>query len=105
MLVNTCAVRDNAEQRVIGRLGELQHYKRPAACWAWWAAWRSGWDRRCWSRCPRWTSWPGPTPIATSAQLVPRRAPGSGSSDTEFRSWEHYEDVPAGSGDRRRRRS
>src|SRR5918994_6369645 len=29
MLVNTCAVRDNAEQRVIGRVGELQRYKRP----------------------------------------------------------------------------
>jgi tRNA-2-methylthio-N6-dimethylallyladenosine synthase len=28
MLVNTCAVRDNAEQRVIGRMGELQRYKR-----------------------------------------------------------------------------
>src|SRR3954471_3081911 len=28
MLINTCAVRDNAEQRVIGRLGELQRYKR-----------------------------------------------------------------------------
>ena len=27
LLVNTCAVRDNAEQRVIGRLGELQRYK------------------------------------------------------------------------------
>ena len=29
MLVNTCAVRDNAEQRVIGRVGELQRFKRP----------------------------------------------------------------------------
>ena len=29
MLVNTCAVRDNAEQRVIGRMGELQRHKRP----------------------------------------------------------------------------
>src|SRR5258705_5101156 len=29
MLVNTCAVRDNAEQRVIGRVGELQRHKRP----------------------------------------------------------------------------
>ena len=28
MLVNTCAVRDNAEQRVIGRVGELQRHKR-----------------------------------------------------------------------------
>ncbi|MGH7532924.1 MAG: tRNA (N6-isopentenyl adenosine(37)-C2)-methylthiotransferase MiaB, partial [Gemmatimonadales bacterium] len=24
LLVNTCAVRDNAEQRVVGRVGELQ---------------------------------------------------------------------------------
>ena len=29
MLVNTCAVRDNAEQRVLGRLGELQRHLRP----------------------------------------------------------------------------
>ena len=28
MLVNTCAVRDNAEQRVVGRVGELQRFKR-----------------------------------------------------------------------------
>ena len=28
MLVNTCAVRDNAEQRVVGRVGELMRYKR-----------------------------------------------------------------------------
>lgn len=28
MLVNTCAVRDNAEQRVIGRMGELKGHKR-----------------------------------------------------------------------------
>ncbi|MBL8984898.1 MAG: tRNA (N6-isopentenyl adenosine(37)-C2)-methylthiotransferase MiaB, partial [Gemmatimonadetes bacterium] len=27
MLVNTCAVRDNAEQRVVGRVGELQRHK------------------------------------------------------------------------------
>src|SRR5258706_9271888 len=30
ILVNTCAVRDNAEQRVIGRVGELQRFKRPS---------------------------------------------------------------------------
>ena len=29
LLVNTCAIRDNAEQRVIGRLGELKRHKRP----------------------------------------------------------------------------
>jgi len=28
VLINTCAVRDNAEQRVIGRVGELQRHRR-----------------------------------------------------------------------------
>src|SRR5947208_9625455 len=28
-LVNTCAVRDHAEQRVLSRLGELKRFKRP----------------------------------------------------------------------------
>ena len=28
-LVNTCAVRDHAEQKVLSRLGELKAYKRP----------------------------------------------------------------------------
>jgi tRNA-2-methylthio-N6-dimethylallyladenosine synthase len=46
MLVNTCAVRDNAEQRVIGRLGELQRYKRDGDVW------RNAWVRDSWPRCP-----------------------------------------------------
>lgn len=29
ILVNTCAIRDHAEQRVIGRLGELRRYMKP----------------------------------------------------------------------------
>src|SRR6185436_19036056 len=29
MLVNTCAVRDHAERRVLGRMGELKRHKRP----------------------------------------------------------------------------
>src|SRR2546421_9872608 len=29
LLVNTCAVRDHAAQRVLGRMGELERYKRP----------------------------------------------------------------------------
>jgi tRNA-2-methylthio-N6-dimethylallyladenosine synthase len=28
VLVNTCAVRDNAEQRIVGRLGDFYHYKK-----------------------------------------------------------------------------
>src|SRR5437667_12448597 len=29
ILLNTCAIREHAEERVIGRLGELARYKRP----------------------------------------------------------------------------
>ncbi|HEY7861121.1 MAG TPA: tRNA (N6-isopentenyl adenosine(37)-C2)-methylthiotransferase MiaB, partial [Gemmatimonadaceae bacterium] len=29
ILVNTCAIRDHAEQRVIGRLGELKRFMKP----------------------------------------------------------------------------
>ncbi|MDR0787659.1 MAG: MiaB/RimO family radical SAM methylthiotransferase [Gemmatimonadota bacterium] len=29
ILVNTCAIREHAEQRVIGRVGQLQQYRRP----------------------------------------------------------------------------
>ena len=31
ILVNTCAIRDHAEQRVIGRLGELKRHMKPDA--------------------------------------------------------------------------
>jgi tRNA-2-methylthio-N6-dimethylallyladenosine synthase len=31
ILVNTCAIRDHAEQRVIGRLGELKRNMKPGA--------------------------------------------------------------------------
>src|SRR3954462_10546685 len=31
VLVNTCAIRDHAEQRVIGRVGQLQQFRREGA--------------------------------------------------------------------------
>ena len=31
ILVNTCAIRDHAEQRVVGRLGELKRHMKPGS--------------------------------------------------------------------------
>src|SRR5438046_8082562 len=31
ILVNTCAIRDHAEQRVVGRLGELKRFMKPGS--------------------------------------------------------------------------
>jgi tRNA-2-methylthio-N6-dimethylallyladenosine synthase len=42
ILVNTCAIREHAEQRVIGRLGEM----KSTPCSESRDAWRSGWVRR-----------------------------------------------------------
>jgi tRNA-2-methylthio-N6-dimethylallyladenosine synthase len=72
MLVNTCAVRDNAEQRVIGRMGELQRHKRAGDV----------------------LGVVGPDAYRNLGQLVGMAGSGQRLADTEFRSWEHYEDVP-----------
>ena len=101
MLVNTCAVRDNAEQRVIGRMGELQRHKRPGdvlgvvglhgaapgpvAAGAGAAGGPRGRARRLPQPRPRSSAWP---------------ARDSGSATPSSARWEHYEDVPAGARER-----
>ena len=95
MLVNTCAVRDNAEQRVIGRMGELQRYKREddvlgvVGC----MAQRLG--PALLAKVPRVDLVVGPDGYRNLPELLSQARQGQRSSDTEFRSWEHYEDVPA----------
>jgi len=94
MLVNTCAVRDNAEQRVIGRVGELQRYKRSgtvlgvAGC----MAQRLG--SALLEQVPKVDLVVGPDGYRNLPALLDMAQAGQRSSDTEFRSWEHYEDVP-----------
>ena len=95
MLVNTCAVRDNAEQRVIGRMGELQRYKRPGGVLGVVGCMAQRLGPLLLEQVPRVDLVVGPDAYRNLPQLIRLAQGGQRSSDTEFRSWEHYEDVPA----------
>src|SRR4051812_36213705 len=94
MLINTCAVRENAEQRVIGRVGELQRFKRPGVVLGVVGCMAQRLGPRLLEQVPRVDLVVGPDAYRNLPQLVGEAQGGRRVSDTEFRSWEHYEDVP-----------
>ena len=95
LLVNTCAVRENAEQRVIGRLGELQRYKRPGGVLGVVGCMAQRLGARLLAEVPRVDLVVGPDAYRNLPGLLALAADGERVTDTAFRSWEHYEDVPA----------
>jgi tRNA-2-methylthio-N6-dimethylallyladenosine synthase len=94
ILVNTCAVRDNAEQRVIGRVGELQRYKRPGDVLGVVGCMAQRLGPALLEQAPRVDLVVGPDAYRNLPALLGHAAAGERLTDTEFRSWEHYEDVP-----------
>ena len=94
MLVNTCAVRDNAEQRVIGRMGELQRHKRPGGVLGVVGCMAQRLGPALLERVPRVDVVVGPDAYRNLPEILALATQGQRVSDTEFRSWEHYEDVP-----------
>jgi tRNA-2-methylthio-N6-dimethylallyladenosine synthase len=95
MLVNTCAVRDNAEQRVIGRVGELQRYKRAGGVLGVVGCMAQRLGPALLAKVPRVDLVVGPDAYRNLPELIGIAHGGQRVTDTEFRSWEHYEDVPA----------
>jgi tRNA-2-methylthio-N6-dimethylallyladenosine synthase len=95
MLVNTCAVRDNAEQRVIGRVGELQRYKREGGVLGVVGCMAQRLGPKLLARVPKVDLVVGPDAYRNLPELLGMAHQGQRTTDTEFRSWEHYEDVPA----------
>jgi tRNA-2-methylthio-N6-dimethylallyladenosine synthase len=95
MLVNTCAVRDNAEQRVIGRVGELQRYKRESGVLGVVGCMAQRLGPALLAQVPRVDLVVGPDAYRNLPELLALATQGQRVSDTDFRSWEHYEDVPA----------
>ena len=94
MIVNTCAIRDKAEQRVYGRVGELKRHKRPGDVLGVVGCMAQRLGERLLHSVPHVDIVVGPDGYRTLPDLVARARDGERAADTEFRSWEHYEDVP-----------
>jgi len=94
MLVNTCAVRDNAEQRVIGRVGELQRHKRAGDVLGVVGCMAQRLGPALLEQVPRLDLVVGPDGYRRLPELLGHATSGVRTAETAFRSWEHYEDVP-----------
>ena len=94
LLVNTCAVRDHAEQRVLGRLGELKRFKREGGVLGVVGCMAQRLGPRLLERVPQVDLVIGPDGYRSLPELVGRARQGERAAETEFRAWEHYEDVP-----------
>jgi tRNA-2-methylthio-N6-dimethylallyladenosine synthase len=94
VLINTCAVRDNAEQRVIGRVGELQRHRRPGCLFGVVGCMAQRLGPRLLEQTAQVDLVVGPDSYRNLPDLLGLAGSGRRVSDTEFRSWEHYEDVP-----------
>src|SRR5213593_3428086 len=94
VLVNTCAVRDHAEQKVLSRLGELKQVKRPGGVLGVVGCMAQRLGPRLLERVPQVDLVVGPDGYRGLPELIARAGSGQRATDVEFKSWEHYEDVP-----------
>jgi tRNA-2-methylthio-N6-dimethylallyladenosine synthase len=94
LLVNTCAVRDNAEQRVFGRVGELQRFARAGTVLGVVGCMAQRLGAELLARVPRLDLVAGPDAYRDLPDLIGQALAGDRVTDIGFRSWEHYEDVP-----------
>ena len=99
MLVNTCAVRDHAEQRVLGRMGELKRHKRPGDVLGVVGCMAQRLGPTLLERVPQVDLVIGPDGYRGLPELIARARGGDRAADVAFKSWEHYEDVPPLRGD------
>ena len=93
ILVNTCAVRDHAEQRVFGRVGELKRHKQPGAVLGVVGCMAQRLGERLLKRAPHVDFVVGPDGYRQLPQLVRRARSGERATETQFVSTEHYEDI------------
>ena len=94
LIVNTCAVRDHAEQRVLGRMGELKRYKRPGDVLGVVGCMAQRLGPKLLERVPQVDLVIGPDGYRGLPELIARAREGERAADVAFQGWEHYEDVP-----------
>ncbi len=93
ILVNTCAVRDHAERRVIGRVGELKRYKRPGDVLGVVGCMAQRLGTTLLERTPHVDLVVGPDGYRALPELIAAARTGERTADVAFKAWEHYEDV------------
>jgi tRNA-2-methylthio-N6-dimethylallyladenosine synthase len=93
ILVNTCAVRDHAEQRVIGRVGELKRHKRPDGVLGVVGCMAQRLGERLLEQAPHVDFVVGPDGYRQLPLLIGRAREGERAAATAFDPAEHYEDV------------
>ncbi len=93
ILVNTCAVRDHAERRVMGRVGELKRYKRPGDVLGVVGCMAQRLGPALLERAPHVDLVVGPDGYRGLPELIASAQRGRRQADVEFKAWEHYEDV------------
>ena len=94
LLVNTCAVRDHAEQRVLGRMGELKRHKRPGDVLGVVGCMAQRLGPKLLEQVPQVDLVIGPDGYRGLPELIAQAQSGARAADVEFKGWEHYEDVP-----------
>src|SRR5258706_11684651 len=94
LLVNTCAVRDHAEQRVLGRMGELKRHKRPGDVLGVVGCMAQRLGPKLLEQVPQVDLVIGPDGYRGLPELIAQAQSGARAADVEFKGWEHYEYVP-----------
>ena len=92
ILVNTCAIRDHAEQRVIGRLGELKRHMKPDTVMGVTGCMAQRLGPQLLEKAKHVSLVVGPDGYRALPALVERAREGERSISTSFDLEEHYED-------------
>ncbi len=93
MLVNTCAVRDRAEQRVVGRLGDLKRHKRAGDVLGVVGCMAQRLGPTLLDQAPHVDLVAGPDGYRSLPGLIEGARIGQRAADVDFKPLEHYEDV------------